>query len=87
MPRAVEMVEVQIQEPRGVAIYLYAGTFADAKAWGRDFAGERPVRFRSCKWKPPEASAYSQRKGTGREVQFLEVSGPVAFKWIANGVL
>lgn len=87
MARAVEMVEVQIQEPRGVACYLYAGTFADAKAWGREFAGERPVRFRSCKWQPPEASAYAQRKATGREVQFIEVSGPVAFKWIASGVL
>lgn len=59
MARAVEMVEVQIQEQRGVAIYLYAGTFTAAKRWGREIAGDRPVRFREARWTTPGSAQYA----------------------------
>jgi len=81
MSRQTRMVEIIAAQPRGTLIVLYAGTFTEAKHWGRQHFNDGPVMYREPRWKNPLDVAFEFEKSTGKPL-LSQPSGPVAFKFV-----
>lgn len=84
------MVQITLYQERGQLKVLFAGNFAQAKAWVRDAFGSAKARYRESDWLEPcdEQMTYHQHKaGNPAYPAAPAVTGPVAIRFFGESTM